>query len=152
MELKLELAQRISRNERAAARKRRIDSLSINAHRNCVTGYCPYCTGNRTFSRNVPASVAIEEQLDTPVLPEPAPWTYYDTAATFYGKWDYADARNDEDFKVLGKWQAWEADEDAYLWSCLAEDCGIRWEPSRNGTFTHSQTVYDREDWEEWDD
>ena len=84
MELKLQLAQRISRNERAAARKRRIDGLSINAHRNCVTGYCPYCTGNRTFSRNVPASVAIEEQLDTPVLPEPSPWTYYDTAATFY--------------------------------------------------------------------
>jgi hypothetical protein len=150
MELKLELAQRISRNERASARKRRIDGLSINAHRNCVTGYCPYCTGNRTFSRNVPARVAIAEELDavTPAIPEPEPWTYYDTAATFYGEWDYARARNDDALEVVNTWQAFEADHDGYFWSCLSEDAGIRWEPVNGVAWTHNQTLYDSE----WDD
>lgn len=149
MELKLELAQRRARDLRAKSRNARLSGLSINARRaGCTTGYCPYCEGNRTFSRNVPASVDIAEQLFEDV-PEPSPWTYYDTAATFYGDWDYAKARNDEDYQVLNGWQAFEADHDPYIWSCMAEDEGILWQNVNGLAWTHNPTVYDREYWDD---
>jgi hypothetical protein len=106
--------------------------------------------GDRTFSRNVPASAAIAEFMDAPVLPEPVPWTYYDTAASaFYCGWDYADARKDDNFDVIKRWEAFEADHDAYFWSTVADNAGIRWEMVDGMAWTHSQKVYDREYWDD---